>query len=678
MARRKICFTLLACLVLVSVILIGHWSNVRGAAAGEPATFSTYEELSRYIEQNQKMARYFRVWAAGPEMLTGNPVMLEQKGDEVAKSAPAVRDSEAPGYSETNNQVQGVDEADVVKTDGTHLYVISGNQLSILQAYPAEQAKVLSKIKLAGRPLEIFVHQDTLVIFGEGDPGKMYMIKYTIADRTKPVVKQRFDCEGRYVTSRMINGTVYAIMNAPVIKEAGVILPVMTRNDQPVATSPAEIHYFGDADFTFHYTIVLSLNLQDESEELQKKVFLTGTSHNIYASQNNLYLTGPKMPDYAKRINQLIEEFAVLMPGEVSKQIQLIKNSKTNPGEQFDKLITLLEDYFSRQPVSRNLEEKAAEVMRNWQRGLTQESDFTVIYKLAIENGQVHYRARGEVKGQLLNQFSMDEHQGFFRIATTSRGNRFTGITETRNNIYVLDQHLQRAGEVTGLAPTERIYAARFMGERAYLVTFRNIDPLFVVDMKDPYRPKVLGELKIPGYSDYLHPYDENHLLGIGREVSLDPVPLPGLPEIMPPRTRVQGIKIALFDVSNPTAPKEVAKYVFDQDDSDSPALRDHRAVLFSREKNLLALPIQQMPFRTMEWPGKPVDREWQGVYVFNLSPETGIKLKGKVEHPAQRGNYNPAKRSLYIGDHLYSVSEQLVKINLLHNLQEIKQLPLN
>lgn len=314
---------------------------------------------------------------------------------------------------------------------------------------------------------------------------------------------------------------------------------------------------------------------------------------------------------------------------------------------------------------------------------MSRDSDNTVIHKLAISGGQVEYKGQGEVKGHLLNQFSMDEHKGYFRLATTSHDFRFNGPTESKNNIFVLDQELRPAGQITGLAPTERIYSARFMGDRAYLVTFKRVDPLFVVNLANPREPQLMGELKIPGYSDYLHPYDENHLIGIGREVSEDELQIsPTVDQrmIMPAPTRIQGVKIALFDVTNPSAPKEISKYVLDRDDSDSPALQDHRAVLFSKEKKLLAIPINHSTFRFMPNPTTeimPVNRHWQGVYVFNISPENGIKLRGTVEHPAISDYYNPVKRSLYIEDNIYTISSQLLKINNLSNLTEIKEIKL-
>ncbi|MDI6884716.1 MAG: beta-propeller domain-containing protein, partial [Hadesarchaea archaeon] len=178
--------------------------------------------------------------------------------------------------------------------------------------------------------------------------------------------------------------------------------------------------------------------------------------------------------------------------------------------------------------------------LRDWSSEINGwETETTIIHKISIANGTIEYKSQGEVPGQVLNQFSMDEYQGYFRIATT------TGWMG-QNNVYVLDGNLDIVGRLEGLAPGESIYSARFIGSRAYLVTFKKVDPLFVIDLEDPKNPRALGELKIPGYSDYLHPYDETHLIGVGKD-TVD----------MGSFAWYQGIKIALFDVSDPENPRE-------------------------------------------------------------------------------------------------------------------------
>lgn len=266
----------------------------------------------------------------------------------------------------------------------------------------------------------------------------------------------------------------------------------------------------------------------------------------------------------------------------------------------------------------------------------------------------------------------MDEHEGYFRMVTST--------VWDEHNIYVLDHNLEITGQLEDFAPQwERFHSARFMGNRCYLVTFRvNIrpcDPLFVIDLGNPTAPEILGELEISGFSDYLHPYDENHIIGIGKETNSAGVE--------------QGVKISLFDVSNVSNPKEIAKFEIGDGGTDSPVLRDHKALLFDRERNLLVLPvlvaeIDQQSYWAWTW-GTPV---WQGAYVFHISPEVGIQLEGKITHfddgydPGEynQGYYsssNSIERSLYIGDVIYTISDAKIQMNDLVSLEIVKKLEL-
>jgi uncharacterized secreted protein with C-terminal beta-propeller domain len=267
----------------------------------------------------------------------------------------------------------------------------------------------------------------------------------------------------------------------------------------------------------------------------------------------------------------------------------------------------------------------------------------------------------------------MDEYRGYFRIATTTGHVSRNGDSTAQNRVYVLDEDLNIVGRLEGLAPGEQIYSARFMGGRAYLVTFKKVDPLFVIDLTDPTNPRTLGELEIPGYSDYLHPYDETHVIGIGKD-AVD----------MGSFAWYQGVKIALFDVSDPENPREISSYVIGDRGTNSYALDDHRAFLFSRSKNLLVIPISLAEINEEQYPdGVPPyaygEHTWDGAYVFNISTEGGLALKGRITH--SDGNVQPCwgwydspnsvKRSLYIENVLYTISDGMVKMNNLADLSD-------
>ncbi|HHL41720.1 MAG TPA: hypothetical protein ENJ36_03545, partial [Candidatus Bathyarchaeota archaeon] len=249
------------------------------------------------------------------------------------------------------------------------------------------------------------------------------------------------------------------------------------------------------------------------------------------------------------------------------------------------------------------------------------------------------------------------------------------------NNVYVLDEDLEIVGELEDLAPGEEIYSARFMGSRCYLVTFKKIDPLFTIDLSDPENPTVLGKLKIPGFSDYLHPYDENTLIGIGKETEESEEG---------DFAWHQGVKISLFDVSDVENPREIAKIEIGDRGSDSPARYDHHAFLFSRARNLLVIPILEAGIDEDDFSGEVPDNfygeyTYQGAYVFDISLE-GIELRGQITHLQDdellksgfwfESEY-AVERSLYIEDNLYTMSQGMIKINDLETLEELAEIDL-
>jgi uncharacterized secreted protein with C-terminal beta-propeller domain len=668
----------------------GTATVISGHAISEPRTFSSYEELERYVRENTALARefygyHFFLPGVGGILSDGRVRAAKEPAPGVAAQA-----AEAPSdYSGTNVQVQGVDEADVVKTDGRFLYVLTGGKVAIVRAHPPEQARVVSELACEGRPLEAFVNGDRLVVFAAGpQEGRTAIRVYDVGDRSAPVLKRDLGVRGSYVTSRMIDDYVYVILSLPL--EAGpgeekIALPEWSVDGQVRVVSPTRIHYFAFPDHSYRYTTILALNVRDDAAAPTEKTFLTGVSQHLYASRQHVYLTGPRTPDLTPLLRGFLDRLAELVPEELRKEVKRIRDAEVGGGRKLLEVGALLEDYLATldPQAAADLAGRIEALRAEWHRELARQGDRTVIHKLGVAGADIEYLGQGEVPGRLLNQFSMDEYGGHFRIATTTEGFLFPERPATRNNIFVLDENLQVVGKLTGLALSERIYAARFVGERAYLVTFRRVDPLFVIDLHDPRQPRVLGELKIPGYSDYLHPYDDNHLIGIGREVTEAPGPEQQGPFTVPPPVRDLGIKIALFDVSDPAAPREMAKYVLENPLSYSPALQDHRAVLFSREKNLLVIPVSlHPPFHIMAVPGKVApEGRWEGAYVFDISLAEGIRLKGRIAHygesawgpanvPARDSSY-PVRRTLYIEDTLYTVSESLVKMHRLSDLRE-------
>jgi uncharacterized secreted protein with C-terminal beta-propeller domain len=527
-------------------------------------------------------------------------------------------------YSTTNVQVAGVDEADMVKTDGKYIYISKDTAVYIALAYPPEDAKLISKIELGEQVGDIYILGDKLVVFSSNyntfpfEPlPKMPSIMpptpstqttnirvYDLSNVEKPVLERETKAEGTYITSRMIGDYVYVIVQKGAqILEGQVQPPAIQEGSVTHQVPPTDILYYWNATEPWYsYTTILSLNVVYSDIPTQSETMLLGASSTIYVSTQNLYLG-----------------------------------------------------------------------IQRWSN--------TTIQKIRLYNGAMTPIAEGTVPGWVLNQYSMDEDNGYFRVATTT-GRLWWGFRRMSANqtsaIYVLDKNMETVGKLEGLAPREDIYSARFASDRCYVVTFKKVDPLFVIDLANPTNPHVLGKLKIPGFSNYLHPYDENHVIGLGKEATESE---------SGDFAWYQGLKISLFDVTDVTNPREIAKIEVGDRGTDSPALSDPHAFLFSLERNLLIIPILEAKIDSSNYGGNPPDNAYgdyvyQGAYVFNISLK-GITLLGRVTHLQEgelmkSGYYmesdNMITRSLYVGDYLYTISSTMIKISNLTNLKEVNE----
>ena len=583
--------------------------------------FASYEQLRDFVEMNAGYKQFS--WRS-----SGDNAILAPGGEErFAPGPPATADS-ATDYSATNIQVAGVDEADIVKTDGVYIYLASGNKTMIVRAYTPDQAQVLAEIELEGRVTGIFVSGDRLVVFEEDSPyyayydvrregvdrmympyrsPKTYVKVYDISDRGAPQLAREVSSDGQDISSRMIGDYVYVVTNEPVYEEnEEVNLPKVTCGGNETEIPATDIYYSNVSDYYYMYTTIIAINTQNDGEEPAYETILLGASSTLYVSLNNIYLT-----------------FPVWGTDILGREV--------------------------------------------W------DSPRTSIHRIHIAGDEIEYMASGDVPGMVLNQFSMDEYDEYFRVATTTWGET------SGNNVYVLDMDLNIVGSLEDLAPGETIYSARFMGERGYMVTFKQVDPLFVIDLSNPNNPRELGYLKVTGYSDYLHPYDETHIIGIGKETT-------DAGEF----AWYQGVKISLFDVSDVSNPQEIDKLEIGDRGTESPVLYDHKAFLFDRSRNLMVMPIlvaevdqSQYPEGVPSWAyGEPV---WQGAYVFDISIDDGLQIRGRITHiediadPEYYYYYSPfaVERSLYIEDVLYTISQAKIKMNSLEDLAYINEVEL-
>lgn len=672
--------------------------------------FESLEEIREFLEENETTEN---VYGYGRGMMVDDMVFDSiELISESTKSAPAmskeVANAGSDDYSKTNVQVEGVDEADIIKTDGKHIFALVKNSLYVIDAYPANNMNILSKIEFKSRPQDIYINDGKLVVFGYDNDilersrslnfirrNSFTFVKvFDLSDPKKPTQVRDLDLEGTYTNSRMIGDYVYFITtsynhyyidNEPVlprILEDGNVIPNACSGNEKCFVP--DVYYFDMPYSSYNFTSITAVNIADNSQDVTGDVYLLSSGQNIYSSLSNMYITYTKYLSEYELEMEMTKEMVLPKLSEKDREkvgsIEAVENYILSPQEKQNKVLGIIQRHIQNLPISEQekLENELEIGMRARYEDISKELEKTVIHKIAINKGDLEYVTYGEVTGHVLNQFSMDESEGYFRIATTKNRNwsRFSEVeTKSYNNMYILDENLEIVGGIEGLAQDERIYSVRFMQDRAYMVTFKQTDPLFVIDLSTPSDPIVLGELKIPGFSSYLHPYDKNTLIGIGKDTE----------EKENGRVITKGIKISLFDVSDVKDPKEADTYVLGDSGSDSIALNDHKAFLFSREKNLMVIPATTR--ETIN--GVSGSRTtFSGGAVFSITADK-IELRGRIDHNSENYvadtdywmgyNYydNTVKRSLYIDDVLYTFSNNFIKANDLKDLSEIKDLEL-
>lgn len=620
-------------------------------------TFNSQAELEKFLEENQAVEEIFGIMRGDFATATS--------GTATAEAATSGSTQKASDYSETNIQVEGVDEPDIVKNDGRYIYVVSGERVVIANAYPAENLEIISEINISG-VRDIFINEDKLMVFSNEykSESKTKTRIYDISDKSNPEIEKEIEIDGYYVTARMINGNVYLIANQYVRLNGGVVLPGVMVDGVTREIAVNDIAYFPYPDTSYTFTNILAIDVQDG--RFKSQTYLTGASHTVYISEDNIYLTYSKRLSQKVYFEELVKEVIIpLLPSGIGDKIQNIIESDKDDWEKQSEIGELIQDYSDSLKGSEKAEfdKELIEKMQEFEIELQKKLQVTIVHKININNLDIDYVTNGEVPGTILNQFSMDEYEGNFRITTTTGD---TWRDTSLNHLYVLDEDLDIIGSAEGLAKGERIYSTRFIGERAYVVTFRQVDPLFVIDLSDPESPEILGQLKVTGFSSYLHPYDENHIIGIGKQATEE--------------GRVTGVKIALFDVSDVENPIEKARYEVQGMWSDSNALYDHKAFLFDKERELLVLPMSYTKEAMNMGSGKKEYEYWQGAFVFRIN-KNEITLRGQIDHKENESEqgyyYGPyaIQRSLYMDDVLYTISRSWIKANNLEDLSEINKL---
>lgn len=546
-----------------------------------------------------------------------------------APMAPSTSRADTDGHSQTNVQVAGIDEGDIVKTDGSYIYVLRGHELIIFRADGAATAEVWRKTvgvserqehdgdKYAGvtgaekNPLELYVSGDRLAVVcsyaywnesadADGHWNHVYEDRLEtelldISDPTQPRTLTSLAQDGGYLASRLTSDTLYLVSRYWINNETDEhdpdsFVPALYR-DGAAEILPAERIWLPNQPSGAAYTVVTAYALQDGAQ--QAALSLLGAGSTVYMSQDDLYLAWQN-------------------------------SGETVSEPRRDGVYTVTEHSYSAS---------------------------TELVRISLADGSLRVAANGSVDGNLLNQFALDAHDGYLRLVTTTSGNSYTVYEDEQmgfvnyvwpdetqrdtNNLFVLDSALNVVGSITGLAEDERVYSVRFAGEIGYFVTFRQTDPLFAVDLSDPTAPTLLSALKIPGFSQYLHVYGEGRLFGLGMDADAQ-------------TGRTQTMKLSMFDTSDPA--KVTEKHTLVLDAYWSAALHNHKAILIAPEKDIIAFPSES------------------GYVIYGYSDAQGFYLRAELKDTDAVGWYGNA-RGLYIGQYAYVVGETQIWVMDLEQL---------
>lgn len=650
--------------------------------------FTSAQEFQSYLDNNRESTTSMDFGMTGGMMDVGqavtNPVMNSAQERAAAPTTAGAPDR----VSGTNVQVVGIDEPDIVKTNGSQLFISSerswfypmpvdtpvmmressGTGVSsvepsmgvtepamssmlriapdfpgyptpvqpqpvtqVLTAFPPAQLAKLTDIDANG---QLLLNEKNLVVLGNQN-GTSIVTGFDVSNAASP--KQSWQVKlsqnNQLVAARMMNDKLYVITQTYLYSGTPCpYIPLTQADGQELKIACSDIYYpdrpTSNVDSTF-----TSMIIDPSSGEIEARTSLVGSGNNsvIYVSPTAIYLTYQSQADMVKFMSAFLAEKGTdLFPSSVTERLTRLQSYDISNQAKMIELQSILESHQrslsddDRLRLQNELQNRIESYMNAHSRELEQ----TLITKLNASD--LRAVANGGVPGSLLGQFSMDEYEGNLRVATTF-GQQWTqfGQGESASDVYILDSNLRQRGVVTDLGKGERIYAVRFIADKGYVVTFKQVDPFYILDLNNPDRPVKTGELKIPGYSSYLHPLSDTKIVGIGKEDNR--------------------IKISLFDVSDDSSPKELSKYQLDEYWSE--LLSTHHAFLLDAKHQVFFMPGSK------------------GGYVFSYE-NNQISLVKAISQ-------NQVQRALFINDYLYVIGEDKITVLNENDWQSVKELSL-
>lgn len=513
-------------------------------------------------------------------------------------------------YSTTNLQVEGVDESDFVKTDGNFIYVVQDTQIQILdvrESIPAAAGTIRPKMdEDTDRICEMYVADGMLTLILQTEKTEL---------QATPVQQKKED------------------------------------GKQAEDTDTQSKMYLSDEAQSVHTTAVTKVLTYDLTDPIKPALKNTTAQDGWYKTSrkigNHLYLFtdqsfGSEIMDRIPRKEALnedhitswlpsvngkaVSEDCIYLPKEGNNGLLMTSVNLADNSSILDQKL-LINNYVNLYVTNHSVYLYDQVYVNNACR--------TRIARFSLDaDGKIHARAAKTIKGSITDTFAIHESSGYLQVLTS-----LTDQNPSENRVYVLDENMEVTGKLTGLAKGEQIYAARFMGETGYFVTYRNTDPLFTVDFSDPHNPKVIGELKVTGFSEYLHFWSDHKLLGIGLETN-------------PQDGQIIGVKLSMFDISNPGKVKEEAKLVF-HGITYCDGLYDYKSILADAKKNLIA-------FTAKADESYPHGHQTCYRVVSYDSDHKKFKIRAERTLAAGQRIYNSSRwRSVYVEDRLYLVSEK-------------------